>query len=950
VTDAPDLFDKRLRIPRLRDDDTISPDAVPEEEIARTRDLTTPILELLEQSEGRLRRALDALYDGNTSDIEGLTDHELADLMADSSSEFRQALYDRFVDKSVGGATDSAVAQLVRTTSSATRQELNALLGAGGGVPGVPAIYEPTGPLSEFRIDLAGAKTRQSRILIQGDSLLEGTRQSSTDKRVINVLGDLLRTHLGLTGDYDYLPGFYEFERVGEPPAGQGISWNTAMTASRISTARGLGRRARKMLAGDVATITRKATSLKAALYFPDTTAVVRIKLDGVDVATLGPGLSGSQVWDSNVSSESRSRTLVITRIDGEPWLEGVEVNDGSDYAGLLIADGSKHGSMAWQFNGARDTNGVGHMDAVTRFNADLVVLGHITNDFKYANETAATWKLSTQKNIDLHRSRNPGVSIAIFLPWQVAGSPAVAGQTWAMFRAKAEELVKENVDTELWDMSAVVTDKTGLIDGDGIHWNDAGAKLAAEFLFGKITENGKLGGTTSGGTPITTPATGAGSYLTPYQFGFDPTPGADNTKCIDDLFATAMRTDGAAVQLPAAEISVKYLRLDYSTQELQAASGRPYGYAGPVIMGMGTGKTIFRRIAGYEGPFFKIQGRTGSQAGPGNNNKIRSLSMRDFSVDLRGIGSAAFPAIYLRSILNSSFTDIWVIDAPGDGFYFAREISGYNSGTVNDEYNHGNYFTGCKVLVAKGVGFADAGTTSIGRTMIGCEAQSVGGGFWLTPTSTTIIAGRVFGSTGPALRARRNTDTVSSNTGLRVMGFRAEQCARPGKAAVEIESGHGYELAGMEYYSTQGEDCLELGMTGDGTDFQQHLRAIRITGGIYGVNRNKYPESMAIRIGPNARESIIELGHIQYSGGFIRPQDYIEDNGVRTTWIIPSNVTQNLDGSVTVLRPLTAHPAPPVAGAVKEYVLLEGVAPNQKLARYHLFATGDPVREWIQP
>lgn len=969
TVDEPTLDDTRLRAPRIRDDGTIHPDAVPETELDAKRDYDTRLSVLIENSKGLLRRKLDALYGGAAADLPGgFTDEDLANLFSDPSSRFVETLDSRYAPKTAA-VPDSSVAMLVNDRASATRRAIATMISGGStpgvpGTPGIPAPYVPSGALAAFRTALMNSKTGICTIAVVGDSMLEGTKQTSLATRVIGVLADRLRAHLGHGTDqgYEYYPAFYEFERLGDPPLGQGISWNTPLTQTRISTRYGLGRRGRKMLAGDKATLKRKFTDLDIDVYFPTATGSVDITIAGGTPIRWSPGKAGFQKFDMQPYTGNLERTVTVETVgtpvtDQEPVLLGIHVFENTTYSGIRIVDGSKHGTMAWQFNTARDSNGGGHWDAVFATNPKLLVLGHITNDFKFAKETAASWKLSQQKNIDVARVRDKDIGIAIFIPWQVAGSPGTAGETWKAWVAAANELAAENQNVEVWDMSAVVTDKTGLTaTNDAIHWNDKGAGVAVDFLFGKITENGKLGGTVDESNPGTTPNPGTGggnaNVLTVDDFGFNHTAGADNTVAVNAFLRATMDKDAPEGVLPAADIYVKYLEIDYSTFALQPEQGRPYGYAGPNIRGAGTGKTVFKRLAGHDGPFLTIKGHTGLDAGPANNNKVRGMILRDLTLDLQGVGNGAWPAVWIQSVLNSSFTDVWVIDAPGDGFYFAREIYGYNTATVDDEYNHGNYFVGCKVLIAKGVGFADSGSTSIGRTMIGCEAQSVAGGFWLNPTSTSMIGCRVFGSIGPALRARRNKNTVSSNTGLRVMGFRAEQTSGPGLPAVSIDSGLGYELAGVEYYSTQGEDCLWLGMNGDGSNSQNILRAARVTGGVYGLDRNRFPTAMAIKVGPDSREATIEVGAIQFSGGFVRVQDYMEDKGLRTSWLIAQNQTVNLDGSVTVLIPLNAHPAAPPAGAVKEYVLLETVAgqTDKKLARYHRFATGDPVREWIQP
>lgn len=71
-------------------------------------------------------------------------------------------------------------------------------------------------------------------------------------------------------------------------------------------------------------------------------------------------------------------------------------------------------------------------------------------------------------------------------------------------------------------------------------------------------------------------------------EYGFDYTPGSDNTPAMQAVIDKAMTADGGQVVLPAGDIWVSGLSVDYRGYPTQNENGLPYGYAGPKITGAG--------------------------------------------------------------------------------------------------------------------------------------------------------------------------------------------------------------------------------------------------------------------------------------------------------------------------------------------------------------------------
>jgi hypothetical protein len=98
-----------------------------------------------------------------------------------------------------------------------------------------------------------------------------------------------------------------------------------------------------------------------------------------------------------------------------------------------------------------------------------------------------------------------------------------------------------------------------------------------------------------------------------------------DDTVAIQRALTASMAADGAAVYFPPGDYSVSTIGVDYSgsTWPAQAESGPPYGYPGPKLYGAGSQKTRIVQRTGSTGDVFRVVGKTGTAAGPANNNKV---------------------------------------------------------------------------------------------------------------------------------------------------------------------------------------------------------------------------------------------------------------------------------------------------------------------------------------
>jgi len=420
--------------------------------------------------------------------------------------------------------------------------------------------------------------------------------------------------------------------------------------------------------------------------------------------------------------------------------------------------------------------------------------------------------------------------------------------------------------------------------------------------------------------TPVTTPEpypvglpvdpTEDVRYLSPYQFGMVD-GAADNTTAMQMLFDTMVLNPGARAVLPAGIINVTNLRIDYSGVEEQPTSGAPYGYAGPKIEGSSKRGTIIHQIEGTSGDLLTVQGKTGIASGPANNNKISGMSLSNLQLEGASTGGNG---LYLRSIVDSNFDDLTISNAGGSGLYLARET--FISGQV-DEYFYGNRFSHVKLLANANWGVECSGTNAIASSFYDCEAiGNAAGGYRLAPSGMIMVHCLAIGNGVDDVSARgvlslSNSNPLSTNNGLTLIGCRFEGNSGVGGYEVEIRSGSGHVITGAQFFATSGATMLGIGLD---TNDDRMVRGLVVTGGYFAGDNRTGSQRVAV-LGPRASSTSFDNLGVDPNQFTVSGAELIDDDS-RDLWVAnPSAFRVSNDGAV-VMSPLAQSLVAPDTGA----------------------------------
>lgn len=391
-------------------------------------------------------------------------------------------------------------------------------------------------------------------------------------------------------------------------------------------------------------------------------------------------------------------------------------------------------------------------------------------------------------------------------------------------------------------------------------------------------------------------------------EFRWDDRPGADNTRAVQAAIDKAMTAPGGEVSLPAGEIRVSGLAVDYRGYPAQPENGLPYGYAGPKIVGAGMRQTKIVQIEGSTADIFTVSGQTGEAAGPANNNKATGVVLADFEMTGTPTGGNG---LYLRSLVNCEFRNLWIQRTGKSGIY--RERATFVSG-VDDEYSYANSWNKIKIVAPAGWGVEDSGKASIGGSMTNVEAISPGaGGFLLAPTNMTLLDCQAIGGT-VGLRSVRNENRRSINSGLTLINFRSE-ASREGWEVL-IEAGTSHMIINPNFFPTSGANCLGVGLLDGGADFE--VRNLTVLGGFYGLSLGRFPEQKAIALGNDSLSTRLINPFIERGAQGLDESALIVDDGRLTSFELGRTRAERAAGYTTVARAPESIPTP-AAGQVNE-------------------------------
>ena len=370
---------------------------------------------------------------------------------------------------------------------------------------------------------------------------------------------------------------------------------------------------------------------------------------------------------------------------------------------------------------------------------------------------------------------------------------------------------------------------------------------------------------------------------FSPYEYGYTDNM-ANATASIQATLNAAM-VSGGVVKLPVGTINVTTLNVDYASVTAQPSSGAPYGYAGPVIQGQGMRASKLMQIAGSTGNVLNIKGKTGSAAGPANNNKVTGCFIND--IEIVGTSTGGY-GVYIQSAVNCGMNRVWIRNTGDSGVYLARETF---TSAVSDEYMYALSFHTMKIVSTGGWGIECSGTNSIGASFYDIETITcAAGGFKLAPTNMTLIGCQSIGCgtgsiNGRGLLTVRNTNTPSQNTALNLIGFRAEGNSQAGGYEIEFRGGAGYTIIGANILCTNKAHGIGIGVQNTGVT-DQFTQELYIDGGFITVTQSVTATQKAIVLGSDARKTVIRPPRFQNGANPIDLATMVTDSGFSTTVI----------------------------------------------------------------
>jgi hypothetical protein len=401
-----------------------------------------------------------------------------------------------------------------------------------------------------------------------------------------------------------------------------------------------------------------------------------------------------------------------------------------------------------------------------------------------------------------------------------------------------------------------------------------------------------------------------------------------DDTAAIQKALDEA-KIANADVLIPPGTYSVSNLTLCYDGDAGQPSSGAPYGYRAPVLRGAGNRVPTIRQIPGSVGPILTVSGKTGTAAGPGNNNKASGFTLSDIEI----VGtSGGGHGIALRSLVSCSFSNLLIRNCGGSGIYIARET--FEAG-INDEYAYDLTFTNVKCMANVRWGFECSGTNSVSATLIGCDATGNSlGGYYLAPTNLSMFACVAIqnsqgSAAGYGLQAIRNTNLSSTNATLLLSGCRFEGNSGPGGYDVKIDGGSGYTLEACSYFSTSGAHSVGIGT--DAAGASSFVQSPLILGGYFSGD-SRTTTAKAIVTSSDCRNLLVVNPRFDFAtygtGGNNTANSLIADGGATTSVLHSQNLIMNAAGWLDWARKIATPGAAPTGMArmyVKDSVNLKG-------------------------
>lgn len=403
-------------------------------------------------------------------------------------------------------ALDGLVRDKINLTGSATRVALAATYGPTA--TGMLATYvQPANlpqrapylaheeKLSGWQAALANRATAPAQVVVFGDSISEGTGNSTVLKRWINRAQAKLRYRYSVTGgaDFPFIPAVPKTAVAGFPVTRSG-SWV-------VDSSYGLGWRTAILNGADgLITFTFTGTSAKLMYFKASGTGVMKIVVDGgapvvVDTNSTRnpPAGNGTNTWDTGALTLGVHTVAVSWDATSTQnvYIMGCFTYNGDETSGVRILDGSYHGISSTFLTADRNTKASNAMLAAGP--VGLVVIAIETNDF--GNATAlATYKASLEAFITALRTGNAQYKGTIVL-MNMYKADNRDEATWNGYAQQMKDIAAADPKATFFDLRLRMPDMPVTFDGpsalglyaDTLHPNDTGSEwmgaVMADYL-----------------------------------------------------------------------------------------------------------------------------------------------------------------------------------------------------------------------------------------------------------------------------------------------------------------------------------------------------------------------------------------------------------------------------------------------------------------------------------
>lgn len=335
-------------------------------------------------------------------------------------------------------------------------------------------------------------------IVFAGDSIFEGSNQTTAAGRWINKMMALIRTRwqpAGVAGGAGYAPADYQSTTMTGPVTFAGTTANATTAAANF----GLGAvRFIRMAAAATATFTFTGTGVDIICSKGTAGRTYTYTVDGgaasgtIDTqGTVNLGANSGHVQQIR-GLAAGSHTVVITvGAANYVFLEGFMVYNGDESTGIRAWESGAAGARAADFKEIQASYWYGEY-ALPQ--PDLVVVGFGANDYGTPTRVRVTPRQYAADVLDLIQTIRAQCviepSIVVWEPAQPAGSSYNTGAFLGQFSDYAQalrQMAKTDGRITLFDAAAVMGDQSSgantLVDADKVHPSAAGHTALAAAM-----------------------------------------------------------------------------------------------------------------------------------------------------------------------------------------------------------------------------------------------------------------------------------------------------------------------------------------------------------------------------------------------------------------------------------------------------------------------------------